>query len=192
MRRSKSSWRKLAVRVGELGPVAELDADCRQLRRERLQQQRLLATHHLLERPTHIGQQLVGSAAVEGPRGDAGRHLAPQTRHLDLEEFVDPLGEEDQELDPLEQWEVRFGHQVEQPIVEVEVGQLAGEVAGPRPGVGPGRRHTLGFFAHVPTLASGPVGPAAERSRNGASRYRGRRRVGQNGPDGSPRKAQSS
>ena len=88
----------------------------------------LLAPDHALERGPHVGQELLGGAAVEGPAGDAGDHLAAQSGHLDLEELVDPLGEEDEELHPLEQGQVGLGHQVEQPVVEVEVGELAGEV----------------------------------------------------------------
>jgi hypothetical protein len=32
-----------------------------------------------------------------------GHHLAAQAGHLDLEELVDPLAEQDQELDPLQE-----------------------------------------------------------------------------------------
>ena len=91
-----------------------------------------MAADHPLQRGPDVAQQLLGRAAVERQGLDAGDHLPPQSGHLDLEELVDPLAEQDQELDPLEQRDILVGHQVEQPVVEVEVGELAGEEPGIR------------------------------------------------------------
>ncbi len=84
-------------------PVAQLDPLHLEGRRDLLQQQCLLAPDHPLQRSPNVGQQLLGRAAVEGQALDAGHHLAAESGHLDLEELVDPLAEEDQELDPLQQ-----------------------------------------------------------------------------------------
>ena len=119
-----------------------------------------------------------GVAPVEGQALDAGHDLAAQPGHLDLEELVDALAEQHQELHPLEEGDVPVGHQVEEPIVEVEVGQLAGEVAlfGVRPGaVG---RSANGLDTHWATIATRPGGsiriparpeePAGRRVRTGS------------------------
>ena len=87
--------------------------------------------------------------------------------HLDLEELVDPLAEQDQELDPLEERDILgIGHQVEQPVVEVEVRELAGEV----PGIGVVPELLVqpphGLDAHCPTIAIRPGRPSgAARTR---------------------------
>ena len=65
--------------------------------------------------------------AVEGQALDAGHHLATKAGHLDLEELVDPLAEQHEELDPLEQGDVGVGHQIQQAVVEVEIGELSGK-----------------------------------------------------------------
>ncbi len=104
---------------------------------------------------------------------DAGHHLAPQSGHLHLEELVDPLAEEDEELDPLEQGHAVIGDQVEQPVVEVEVGELAGEVPGVssrppgRRSIGPGRFRCSrpnvskgSMSRQSPGPAHGSIGPA--------------------------------
>ena len=174
-------------------PVAQLDPLGRQGGRQVVEQERLLAADHPLERAADVRQQLVRACAVEGPALDAGHHLAPQAGHLDLEELVDPLAEEDEELDPLEQGELGVGHQVEQAVVEVEVGELAGEVplVGVRAGAG---RRTRGRcrrssandsnhrprFRRVPPVdrrTTGRSPPAGRSPRAG----RGAGRLGHNG-----------
>ena len=102
---------------------------------------------------------MLGRAAVESLAGDAGNHLAPQSGYLHLEELVDAFGKEDEELDPLEQGQVYLGHQIEQAVVEVEVGQLTGEVRGLRTPVVPGPACMVGLVGHGPTLAVALSGP---------------------------------
>ena len=74
-----------------------------------------------------------------------------------------------------------LGHQVEQPVVEVEVGELAGEVPRLRPPPpARSRRARSGIVAHTPTLASRPRGADGARP-CGRSPVRARRRHGHNG-----------
>src|ERR1700733_5297547 len=80
-------------------PVAQLDSVIAQIRNDLAEQKLLLPAHHALERGPDVGEQLLGSAAVEGQVLDARYNLPAKARHLDLEELVDALAEEDQEFD---------------------------------------------------------------------------------------------
>ena len=100
--RSNTSWRYERSGVQRF-PVAELYPLGLQGRAQLVEQQHLLAAHHPLQRVADVPEQLVGRAAVEGEALDTGHHLAPQAGHLDLEELVDALAEQDEKLDPLEE-----------------------------------------------------------------------------------------
>ena len=82
------------------------------------------------------GLMPVGRAGAE-----AGRHLVLETGHPDLEELVEALGEDGQELHPLEQGHPVVRRQIQQPGPELEPGQLAVDEAWR---VLEGRRQVLG------------------------------------------------
>src|SRR5664279_4110780 len=88
------------------------------------------------------------------------------------------LAEQDQELDPFEQRDVRVVHQVQQPVVEIEIRQLASEV----PGVGTGPCIRLGTTYRIHTHRTNdslrpPVASGAAVTRSGMEVPRGKRRA---------------
>ena len=82
------------------------------------------------------GLELVGDGEPVGRGADAGGQLVLEPGHPHLEELVQVLGEDGQELDPLEQAEVPVLGQGQYPAVEVQGGQLAVEIVLTRRAVG--------------------------------------------------------
>ena len=153
----------LAVRGAEVLPVDDLDPLGGQGRQQLVDEERLVPADHVPEGLADVAEQLLGGAPVGGAALDAGHHLALQPRHLDLEELVDPLGEEDQELHPLEEGDLVVVHQVEQAVVEVQVGELPGEVPGRLRMVVGGRARrrwsVLRSWPTIPGIRAGAPGP---------------------------------
>ena len=72
-----------------------------------------------------LGREAVGAAGV-----DAGVDLVPEPGHAHHEEFVEVRCIDGTELDPLEQRDRLVFGQLEDPLVEVEPGELAVEIQG--------------------------------------------------------------
>ncbi len=115
---------------------------------------RLWRSTRAVTRPGDGLELLAGTQAVGRPGAEPGRHLVLEPGHPDLEELVETLGEDGEELGPLEEWLAPVGGQVQEPVGEVEPRQLAvgetpgrtrrvarGDVLGPRAGQG---RHRVG------------------------------------------------
>ena len=94
------------------------------------------------------GQLLAGAEPVGRAGPQSGRHLVLEAGHPDLEELVETLGEDGQELHPLEQRLALVVGQVEESVGELEPGQLA--VGEPLRGLR--QRHPVGHRGR----ASGP------------------------------------
>ena len=176
------------VRVQRV-PVGQQHAGAGQGRLHPVGEDAALAGHQL-GHPRGDGRQLLGRAeAVRRPGPQAGRHLVLEARHPDLEELVEPLGEDGQELDPLEQGLPVVAGQVEQAVGELQPRQLAvGEPLGGlgegdavrhrRPGVGPEAELPPGAApsavvvrpARCTGRAAPPRGPAPGRARWAPSR----------------------
>jgi len=114
-------------------------------------------------------EQLDAVADVEelpsrgAPVGAEGRHFAShlvlQRRHPDLEELVEVLAEDGEELRPLQQGDPLVLGQGQDPLVEVEPGQLAIAVADR--GLVPHGRDLVGSSGHAAIVpAGGRGGPA--------------------------------
>ena len=165
-----------ALDLGEVVHLHQLDAVPGELR------QHLPAQDFTLPgiEPAHLGadrrQLLGGCAAVGRDPGHAARELELQAAHPLHEELVEIAAEDRDELQPVERRHRRVLRLGEDPLVELQPGELAVEegraagvfVAGSR-GV---RRHGLGEVrfgraahgASLPAARDGPVTPAGRRA----------------------------
>ena len=110
----------------------ELDAVPREFGGEVVEQAAVLVLHHAAH---HLGDQpklLFRGESVGGPLAVPGVHLAAETRHPHLEEFVEVAREDGQELEPLQQRRAGVLRLVQHAAVELQPRQLAVEV---QPGV---------------------------------------------------------
>ena len=172
----------VAVVVVERGPVRHPHPGLGQGRHHRVDEDGRLPVHELGDALTDGPQGLAGAQAVGRPGAQARVDLILEPGHPHLEELVESLGEDGQELDPLEQRGALVVGEVEQPGPEFEPGQLpvreALGAAGhhgvlPRHG-GRGRRRLAG---------RGP----GRRDRGGAARrFGGLHRASRLPPVGSP------
>ena len=120
---------ELLVVLVEVVPAGQADAVGRQGGDDLVEEEPLLALDERLDPLAHLDELLAGRAPVGRGDADPGRHLLLQTGDPDLEELVEVLAEDGQELGPLEERHGLVGRQGEHPLVEVEPGQLAVEVA---------------------------------------------------------------
>ena len=121
---------ELLVVVVEVVPPGEAHAVVGQRRDDLVEEQPLLSVDEDLHALAHLDQLLAGGAPVRRGGAEPGGHLLLEAGHADLEELVEVLAEDGQELGPLEQRHRVVGGQGEHPLVEVEPGELAVEVAG--------------------------------------------------------------
>ncbi len=112
----------------------------------------LLLGSHQRRHPFADPLELLGRrAAVRRNLGDAGEHLPDQARDADHEEFVEIVGGDREEPQPLEQRMVRVRRFLQHAPVEFEPGQLAIDE--------PVRRgHAAAKEARVPPTASAASG----------------------------------
>src|ERR1700733_9029874 len=113
-----------AVVVIERGPVGETDAGLRQGGHDEVQEDVVLAPDELLDSASDHGQLLARPEAVDTARAHAGGDLVFQRRHPYLVELVEQLGEDGEELGPLEQRLPVVLGQVEKARAEIEAGLL--------------------------------------------------------------------
>ena len=85
----------------------------------------LLVAHQLAAAPGDGGQLLGRRQAVGAGDGDAGPDLAAQAGDAHHVEFVEVVGGDRQEAQPLEQRVVRVAGLVQHALIEGEPGQLA-------------------------------------------------------------------
>ena len=109
-----------AVVVVERGPVREADARLGQGRDDEVQEDVVLAPHQLLDPAADHRQLLARAQPVDRAGADAGGHLVLQRGDPYLVELVEQLGEDGEELRPLQQRHAVVLGQVEQPCPEVE------------------------------------------------------------------------
>ena len=95
---------------------------------------------HLVEEAAHLGldrradvlgdrlERVVGGEAVRAAPGDAFLDLLAQAGHPDHVELVQVGGEDRQEAEPFQQRRGRVGGQVQDPVVELQPGDLAVDV----------------------------------------------------------------
>ena len=76
--------------------------------------------HQLLDSRADHGQLLARAQPVDAARAHAGGHLILQRRHPYLVELVEQLGEDGEELRPLEQRHAVVLGEVQQPRSEVQ------------------------------------------------------------------------
>ena len=110
----------LAVVVVEGGPVREADAGLRQGGHDQVQEDVVLAPHQLLDATADHGQLLARAQPVDAACAHAGGDLVLERRHPDLVELVEQLGEDGEELRPLQQRLPVVLGQIEEPGPEVE------------------------------------------------------------------------
>ena len=120
---------ELLVVLVEVVPAGQADAVGGQGGDDLVEEQPLLAVDQRLDPLAHLDELLAGGAPVGRGDADPGRHLLLQTGHPNLEELVEVLAEDGEELGPLEERHGLVGGQGEHPLVEVEPGQLAVQVA---------------------------------------------------------------
>ena len=123
------------VEIGAVGlvqrlPVAELDPLGPEGRDQLVQQQRLLAADHPLQRVADVGSSLSGVLPLRArllmPATTWRRRPATWTWKNSSIRSLNRT----RNLTRSSSGHVAVGHQIEQPVVEVEVRELAGEVAG--------------------------------------------------------------
>ena len=110
----------LAVLVVEGGPAGEADAGLGQARHDLVQEDVVLAPDQLLDPGPDHGQLLAGSQPVHGAVAHAGCHLVLEGGDPYLVELVEQLGENGEELHPLQQGNAVILGQVEQAGPEIE------------------------------------------------------------------------
>ena len=108
------------VVVIEGGPAREADARLGEGRHDEVQEDVVLAPHQLLDPGADHRQLLARSEPVDRARADPGGHLVLQRGDADLVELVEQLGEDGEELRPLQQRNAVVLGQVEQSGPEVE------------------------------------------------------------------------
>ena len=111
------------VGVGQRVPVVDQDAGVAQERFDPVGEDTVLAGHQGRHAGSDGGQLLTGAETVGRAGPQAGRHLVLEPGHPHLEELVEALGEDGQELHPLEERLPLVVGQVEEPVGEL----------GPRP-----------------------------------------------------------
>jgi hypothetical protein len=121
---------ELLVLLVELGPGREPDPGVGQGRCDPLQEHRLHVGERQRELVPDVEQLLGRGAPVRAGDGQASGQLVLERGHPDLEELVEVLAEDGQELAPLEHGDPLVLRQGQNPLVEVEPGQLAIQVAG--------------------------------------------------------------
>ena len=89
-------------------------------RHDEVQEDVVLAPDQLLDPGPDHRQLLAGAQAVDRAGAHAGGHLVLQGGHPDLVELVEQLGEDGEELGPLQQRDAVVLGQVEQAGAEVE------------------------------------------------------------------------
>ena len=111
------------LRLGDVGAVDEDDAGLAE-RRAQLEPLFLLIAHQEHDRFGNA-HQLLGRRQTLGTfSGDAGAHLRPQTGHPHHEEFVEVVGRDRQEPQPLKQRVLAVGGFLENATIEIEPRQL--------------------------------------------------------------------
>ena len=120
---------------------------------------------------------LGGGHPVRGVRRRACLDLAPEAGHADLEELVEVVGEDREELDPLEQWGPAVACLVEHAGVELDPRQLAVEDRGTlvtRDAPSPAADARSGGGANGDHRSSRHAAREPVRRRHGRSRTRSR------------------
>ncbi len=110
----------LAVVVIEGGPVGETDVRLCERGHDEIQEDVVLAPDQLFDAGPDHGQLLARAQAVDAARAHARRHLVLQRRHPYLVELVQQLGEDGEELGPLEQRLPVVLGQIQESRTEVE------------------------------------------------------------------------
>ncbi len=110
----------LAVLVVERGPTGEADAGVGQARHDQVQEDVVLAADELLDAGPDHGELLAGAQAVDRAGAHAGSDLVLERGDPDLVELVEQLGEDGEELGPLQQGDAVVLGQIEQAGAEVE------------------------------------------------------------------------
>ncbi len=108
------------VIVVEGGPAGEADARLGQPGHDAVQEDMVLAPDQLLDPAPDHGQLLARPQPVDRAGAHAGGHLVLQRGHPYLVELVEQLGEDGEELGPLQQRDAVVLGQVEQAGAEVE------------------------------------------------------------------------
>ena len=110
----------LTVIVVERGPAGEADAGLGQARHDEVQEDVVLAPDQLLDPAPDHRQLLAGAQPVDRAGPHAGGHLVLERGDPYLVELVEQLGEDGEELGPLQQRDAVVLGQVEQAGAEIE------------------------------------------------------------------------
>ena len=106
-------------------PVGDQDPGAAQEGLDPVGEDPVLAGHELGDPLSDGGQLLARAEAVRRAGAQPCGHLVLEPGHPDLEELVQPLGEDGEEFDPLQQRLAVVVGQVEEPVGELEPRQLA-------------------------------------------------------------------
>src|SRR5437868_11658254 len=161
---------KHSVELGELPPADLLSAHDRDARLgESRHDLARVETDLAVDQPLDPGpnrlQLLDRGEAVRRGHGDRRQDLLLQARDADLEEVVEVLAEDREEADPLERRQLRvLGHR-QDPLIEVEPGKLAVDVAADGREDGRRIRLRVGSDRHERTLPAPRLAQVRRRLR---------------------------